>query len=400
MWDFDEFLAPELEWPCPRTFAPDPEETPAILALLAPRLDEAPANLALAQRLLAVAPDQLPSCLPSIVARNPSFQLLPLAQLLLRKAAAYLPGNPAAAEQAAGLAAAICGTLDADAMPTVRHTAALAAWVIARSILRRQAPGDAGGETPAAASPHAAAAAAAVARISTLIRGEQPSWERALAALGTAHLHWFGGRRRDADVMLMLAIYHFRHSGAGRQLAACRVQHGFLLLGTVEPRLAHLALTRAVEALAGPDTLDLAMLTALGLACCAALLEPGGAEAASHLARARALACAAPAAIAALPPPWRALIAGSAPRRAAPRDTPPAAPAAREHEGEAPVGDQRSAPTHASSSRLILRGGSPWRDLYPESLVALTDPLVLGRAEQLRREPGADPLAGIRRCPA
>jgi hypothetical protein len=387
MWDFDEFLAPELEWPCPRTFAPDPEETPAILALLAPRLDEAPANLALAQRLLAVAPDQL----PSMVARNPSFQLLPLAQLLLRKAAAYLEGNPAAAEQAAALAAAICGTLDADAMPDVRHTGSLAGWVIARSILRRQAPGGAGGEAPAAA---------AVARISTLIRGEQPSWERALAALGTAHLHWFGGRPRDADVMLMLAIYHFRLSGVDRQLAACRVQHGFLLLGTGEPRPAHLALAKAAEALDGPGTLDLAVLTALGLACCAALREPGGAEAASHLARARALACAAPAASGALPPPWRALVAGSAPCRATPRDAPPAAPAASAQECAAPAGEERPAPTLTTSTLLILRGGSPWRDHYPESLAALTDRLVLGRAEQVRRESGADPLAAIRRCPA
>jgi hypothetical protein len=64
--------------------------------------------------------------------------------------------------------------------------------------------------------------------------------------------------------------------------------------------------------------------------------------------------------------------------------------------------DERQRPPRAltSAALLILRGGSPWRGLYPESLAALTDPLVLGRAEQLRREPAADPPGDIRRCPA
>jgi hypothetical protein len=77
------------------------------------------------------------------------------------------------------------------------------------------------------------------------------------------------------------------------------------------------------EALDGPAAMDLAVLTALGLACCAALLEPGGADAAFHLARATELSSAAPAAIAALPPPWRRPRRAGSPEQAVKRESSP-----------------------------------------------------------------------------
>jgi hypothetical protein len=340
----------------------------------------------LARRLLRLDPaDRL-----GAVESDPRLrsQRLSLAQQLVRAAESTLDQEPRQSEEAADLALAIAGGLDGDEHDEARRTCAMASWLLGKARLRSLSAAGPGSGERGSGSKLAAAdapaeilgprlkaakrfaaktgadwgrltnAAVAFAQV-TAFASAQPSWERALSAVGLAQVQWLLGRHPSASALYAAAALRFSQVGADEPVAACQVQHGFLLLGTGDRMLARIELAKADRRLDARRAPTLALLTAIGLASCAATAGRAG-DAAAHLAKAGALWRVMPAEHPAIPAPWREMLGWEA-----------------DHEA-AELGDRTS---------LALFAGSPWRGLYPEALVALADRLLLGRAEN---EPAGD----------
>lgn len=331
------------------------------------------------------------------------FWRLSLARMLVVEAEAALEKASSEAEERAELAAAIGAMLDSSEGGEERRTAAFACWLLGKARLkkvkaaRKQAPSSTAtpsirlatgrAATPAAAAedalqdreglvtepitPKSAAAwgrlrdaAEAFARMSAFVSRDQPSWERALSAVGLAQVRWRQGRHLDGGALFAVATQMFASVDALEPVAACEVQHGFLQLGAGEKMLARLELAKAQRLLDPAAAPTLAVLTALGLACCEAATGRA-AEATGQLAKASAI--------------WQGM---------------PADPENSEN-SENPQNPQNTAtvpavwrqllsasPVELSDRALLaLLAGSPWRQAYPESLVTLADRLLLGRAE-------------------
>ena len=308
---------------------------------------------------------------------------LAVAKLLMREAESTLEQQSRQSEEAADLALAIAGGLDGEEHDEARRTCAMASWILGKARLRSLSAAGAGsGELAAPRSTLADAgapaeilgprlrkakrfaaksgadwgrltiAAVAFAQV-TAFRSLQPSWERALSAVGLAQVQWLLGRHPSASALYAVAALLFSRAGADEPVTACQVQHGFLLLGTGDRMLARMELAKAERRLDARRAPTLTLLIAVGLASCAAGEGRAG-DAAAHLARAKALQRAMPGGGSAVPAAWREILGSDA-----------GSPAAEL--------DDRTA--------LVLLAGSPWRTAYPEELVTLADRLLLGRAE-------------------
>ena len=302
----------------------------------------------LAERLLSLGPAERLAAIAAIES-DPGVRIrgLAIARLLVRKAEWALEDRSGGSEAAAELALAIAAGLDGDERDAARRTCAMASWLLGKSRLRSPAPARDGLDRRRLTE-----AAAAFAQIRAF-PSTQPSWERALSAVGLAQVQWLLGRHPTASALLAAAALLFSRVGADEPVAACQVQHGFLLLGTGDRMLARIELAKAERRLGAGRAPTLALLTAVGLASCAAA-EGRSRDAAVHLARARALRRATPAGCPAIPPAWTGMLRW---------ETNPEA---------AELSDRTT---------LDLLAGSPWRRDFPDALVTLADRLLLGRAE-------------------
>ena len=317
----------------------------------------------LAERLLQLGPAERLAAIAAIES-DPGVRIrrLSIAQLLVRKAEWALEDRSGESEEAAELALAIAGDLDGDERDEARRTCAMASWLLGKARLRSLSPAATRGRAGADWG-RLTIAAVAFAQV-TAFPSAQPSWERALSAVGLAQVQWLLGQHLAASALFAAAALLFSRAGADEPVAACQVQHGFLLLGTGDRMLARIELAKAERRLDARRTPTLTVLTAIGLASCAAA-EGRSSDAAAHLAEARAVWRAMPRACPAIPAAWREMLAWE------------------ENLPAAELSDRTS---------LALLTGSPWRSAYPEALVTLADRLLLGRAEDepaLRTPPGS-----------
>lgn len=319
---------------------------------------------------------------------------LSLARMLVVEAEAALEKASSEAEEKAELAAAIGAMLDSSESGEERRTAAFACWLLGKARLRkvkaarkqapssttrpsirlakgrRATPAGAAADTPRdreglvtePVTPKSGAAwgrlrdaAEAFARMSAFVSSDQPSWERALSAVGLAQVRWRQGHHVDGGALFAVSAQMFASVEALEPVAACQVQHGFLLLGAGEKMLARLELAKVQRRLDTAAAPSLTVLTALGIACCEAATGRTG-EAADQLAKASAI--------------WQGMPADPA----TPENTAPVPAVWRELLCASPV-------ELSDAALLILLAGSPWRQAYPEALVRLADRLLLGRAE-------------------
>jgi hypothetical protein len=255
-------------------------------------------------------------------------------------------------------------------------------------------------------------AAEAFSRISAFVSTDAPSWDRALAAMGLAQVQWRQGCDFEGNALFTVAAQGFSRVGAMEPMVACQVQHGFLLLGAGERMQARLELTKAARRLDATRAPTLAVLTAMGLACCEAAAGRAE-EAAAQVGRAQAIwrgwqGRAAAVTSGAMPAEWRTVVDGVArdeavdeamgeglpeeagagdegagEERAGKDETVVAdgSVAAEGAEGLVDRGDGASTAGLGDRAWLVLLAGSPWRGDYAAELVTLADRMLLGRAE-------------------
>jgi hypothetical protein len=172
--------------------------------------------------------------------RDASLRHLSLARLLSLRAEEAFEDDPDAAEEAAELAVTIAAALPVDPDGRVQRVAAVACWLLGKARLRAQ-PARGTWSSPARLD----TVEQAFAAIRHIAASDALSWERSLAALGLAQLRWQQHRRVESSAFFALATRHLACSHAPQQLAACHLQHGFLLLGRGELLLARQELAGA-----------------------------------------------------------------------------------------------------------------------------------------------------------